>query len=189
MLKSSRIISLAICFAVLPLEELRGAAPPADLQRIAPLRAPRPAEDQKGSAHEVQAGKKPVTAVLIIPKREFQPGDEIELNVTLEIAPLWEIHTFGAKPDIVATKLTLDLPEGIIAERDWTHPKPGRSLAPGGHPAFAGKVTFSRTLKVSGKMPEGKTAIKCQVHFQACRETACLRPEDLELPLSIRIGK
>jgi hypothetical protein len=186
MLKSSRIITLAVCAAVLPLTELWGAAPS---QTIAPLRAPRPVEDEKDSAHEVRAGKKPVTAILKLPQRKFQPGDQIELNVTLKIAPLWEVHTFDAKPDMVATKLKLGLPEGITAEGDWKHPKPGRSLAPDGHPSFAGTVTFTRTLKVSGKMPAGDTAIECEVHFQACNETRCLRPEDLKLTLPIEIRK
>lgn len=189
MLKTFRIISLAVLIAVLPFAELRGVDPPSDLQIISPLRAPRPSEDQKDSVHEVRARKKPVTAVLKLPQREFQPGDEIELSVTLEIAPLWEIHTFGAKPDMVATKLKLDFPDGITSDGEWAHPKPGRSLAPDRHLAFEGKITFTRTLKVSKKMPEGKTAIKCRVHYQACRETQCLRPEDLELTVSIQIVK
>lgn len=189
MLKSARIIPIATLIAFLALSDWRGTAVAIGPQAIIPLKAPRPQEERKDPAHEVRAGKNPVTVALKLPQREFQPGDEIELSVTLKIAPLWEIRTFDAKPKAVATQLKLGLPEGITAKGDWSHPKPSRSLAPDGHPAFAGEVTFSRTLKVSGKMPAGKTSIECRVHFQACRETTCLRPEDLELTLPIEIVK
>jgi hypothetical protein len=109
------------------------------------------------------------------------PGEEIELSVELKIAPMWEVHTLDAQPNIAATRLDLSLPPSVAASGEWNAPAPTRSLTPDGHPVYIGNVVFTRSLTVDGTSQSGSFEIGCDVGFQACNGGQCLQPKVIEL--------
>ena len=87
--------------------------------------------------------------------------------------PLWEIRALDAKPRESATRLELQLPEGIEAVGDWQVPKTARSVSPDGHAVFADRALFTRMIEITQKAAKGEQSIDCAVHYQACNERQC----------------
>ncbi|MEN6407328.1 MAG: hypothetical protein ABFC77_12765 [Thermoguttaceae bacterium] len=129
----------------------------------------------------------PVTGTLRLANAATQAGDELELSVLLEIAPLWEIDPLKASLGSAATQLRLNLPPGLSAVGEWQSPEPFVSGMSGGHPGYGGEVLFTRRLKSSPQMPAGKYAILCSVAYQACNEQQCLQPAEMELKTVVEI--
>jgi hypothetical protein len=129
----------------------------------------------------------PVGVTMSLAHPQARVGDRVELSVQLDIAPLWEIRATDAEPPYLATKLTLDLPDGLVAADDWRTSEPGRSAMPDGHAAYADKAFFSRSLRIAEGAPTGECRIKCRIAYQACDDRRCLAPAEIELGIPLLI--
>jgi len=74
----------------------------------------------QGVEHRIE--EQQVTATLLLAQKKVQPGETVDLKVTLDIAPLWEIRSKDAHPESIATKLDLELPSGWQSQNDWQFP-------------------------------------------------------------------
>jgi hypothetical protein len=144
-----------------------------------------PAIERNGAEHRISG--EPVTATLRLARARVKAGDEVELAVILEIAPLWEIRTLDAEAGFTATQLKLEVPGGLQSVGDWTAPMPVRSLMPDGHAAYVDEAVFTRSLRIAAEAPKGKLPIKCHVRYEACNERQCLQPTALELQVVLDI--
>lgn len=137
---------------------------------------------------ETRVDGQPVAAKMRLSNSDAAPGDELELIVELSIAPMWEIQPLeAAAGGATATQLELRLPPGITALGEWASPKTGRSTSPDGHAVHAGRPTFTRALTIAASAPAGPATISCNVAFQACNDRTCLKPQALEIALSMTI--
>jgi hypothetical protein len=108
-------------------------------------------------------------------------GETTELVVEFRVAPQWEIHAVDSHPDEAATRLNVELPQGIEASGEWEFPPGQASLAPGGKWVYAGSFAARLPLRVTESAASGEQQVVCRVRFQACDERQCLRPEEVEL--------
>ncbi len=159
-------------------ERTGNAQPVADFPPDAATRAP-------SGVHRVSGS--PVTATLTIAPDRVAPGKEVALNVTLEIEPLWEVRALGDRAASTATRLELELPDGIAAENDWKPPKSTRSISPDGHSVYADQAVFTRQLRVTPDASAGEVPIKCLLHYQACNDRQCLEPAAVELAATLNV--
>lgn len=129
----------------------------------------------------------PVSSILRLSQPVAKRGEEIELVVELRIAPMWEIHTLNAQPELTATKLEVVAPTGISLMGPWHEPETSRSVNPPGQKVHVGRAVFKRKLAVDAVATAGTHEISCQIAFQACNEHQCLKPQErtLKVPLVI----
>jgi hypothetical protein len=150
-------------------------------------RGPSVATVDRETEHRIDG--KPVSATLRLSRTEAKIGESIEVMVQLDVAAMWEIRPFDAHPEIAATRLELRLPDGLQSEGGWGAPEPIRSVAADGHPAYSGKVVFTRSAVVTGSATGGENSVRCRVTYQACNERQCLPPTAVELSVPVRIEK
>jgi hypothetical protein len=129
----------------------------------------------------------PVTTTLQLAQARAQIGDSIALTVQFAIDPPWEIRTLDGQPAIAATRLELELPEGLRTEGDWQPSPSVRSMTPDGHAAYADNATFSRILIVGEEVQSGEQTIQCTVGYQACNDRQCLPPTEVKLNVMLRV--
>jgi hypothetical protein len=151
------------------------------------VRAGSSVSDSGGNGIEQRISGEPVSATLRLGRACVKAGGEVEVSVTLEIAPLWEIRTLDAEAGFTATELQLDLPDAFEAIGDWTAPPSVRSLMPDGHAAYADAAVFTRRLRIAEGAPRGKVPIRCRVQYEACNERQCLQPTSLELQVLLEV--
>lgn len=128
-----------------------------------------------------------VTLKLQLSDATTSPGKEVEVRLSIEVAPRWEIGGLAIVPPAAATRIALELPEQLKAAGEWNAPPPGRSMSPDAHPAYSGNVQFSRKLIVRQHAPAGESAVRCRVTYQVCDDRQCLQPAPLELSVPLRI--
>lgn len=153
-------------------------APPIEPQRVATAAETTSSEPSENG---------PVRAELALAPAQTAPGREVELSVTLQVAPLWEIYPLEAGPTGTPTSLELNLPAGVEAATAWRAPRPDFSTAPDGHAVYAAEVVFTRTLKVTEATAAGDHAIKCRIRLQACNDRQCLAPSTIELSAPLHV--
>lgn len=148
------------------------------------------ADGESAAQHPVEqrVDGTPVTVIARLSHDAPRPGDEFELSIELRIAPLWEVRTLDAQPSVAATRIDIELPEGINAASEWHAPDPSRSISADGHPVYMGSATFRRTLQVDSLAHASECRMKCVVRYQACDERQCLAPQTVELVIPLRIA-
>jgi hypothetical protein len=151
------------------------------------IRAGLAVPDSGANGIEQRISGEPVSATLRLARARVKVGEEVELTVKLEIAPLWEIRTLDAEAGFTATELRLDLPDTFEAIGNWTAPPSVRSLMPDGHAAYADEAVFTRRLRIAEGAPRGKVPIRCRVQYEACNERQCLQPTALELQVLLDV--
>jgi hypothetical protein len=129
---------------------------------------------QLSGIHRV--GGSPVTATLILEPAQVRPGDVVVLKVKLEIEPVWEVSALEDR-ETAATKLQLEVPDGMVIEGDWQTPQAIRSMAPDGHSVYVDEAVFVRKLRVASEAPVGELPVKCRLSCQTCNDQQCLATE------------
>ncbi len=152
----------------------RGTTKQADFHAVA-------TEDRGPQSVSSADDDSPVEVTLRLATRRARRGDTVALSVRLQMAAFWEIHAVGDEGGSEATRLELELPEGLKVSGPWQTPEPVSSIAPDGHAVYSGEVVFTRLIEVTDAAPAGEHDILCRVHYQACDERRCLRPTDVEL--------
>ncbi len=136
-----------------------------------------------------RAQRGPVVAIATADKRRIAPSETAELTLTLEIEPGWHIQS--AKPtraDLVATSVELGIAEGLVpGEMRF----PDGSLAPvGGEKlsVYQGRVVVKVPITAARDCPPGRASMIARIHFQACDDKHCLKPEQIELSFALEVG-
>ena len=114
------------------------------------------------------------------------PGDIRTLAVKLRIAEGWHTYAIDKPTGVnVATELRLTLPSGWQAVGDWDIPEP--------HPnddlstySYEKEVTFRRAIRIADTA-SGTQSVTCDVKYQSCAETMCLRPTTANLTTDLEI--
>jgi thiol:disulfide interchange protein DsbD len=104
-------------------------------------------------------------------------GDELHGVVTATILDGWHINSNKPLADFsIPTALTFDPATAELVRADYP-PHELRTFAFSGTDQLA---VFEKTIRISFvvKAKPGVTALKANLHFQACNDKVCLRPDD-----------
>lgn len=119
---------------------------------------------------------------------ENNSDTEATLRFAAKIQKGWHLYGFDLPEDGPnATSITLDLPEGVVAEGDFVA---DHAPVEQFDPVFSLKlswwendVVFTRNLKISdGKSHE----ISGKIFFQGCNDQTCISPQ--KIPFTLKIG-
>jgi hypothetical protein len=160
---------------------------PEDVAQMNPQRSEAPAQTTVAEGVQSQVDGTAVSATLRLARARARIGDQIELSVSLRVAPLWEIGTLDANPEASATRLDLELPNWLASQGAWDSPAAGQSHRPGGDQVYADEAVFSRTLVVNQGAAAGEHPVRCRITYQACDDRQCVRPAPIVLEVSLCI--
>jgi thiol:disulfide interchange protein DsbD len=136
-----------------------------------------------------------VTATATATPEAVGPGGDAELRVSVTIAPGWHVNAhIPSEPYLIPTDLTIapplevevgevHYPEG---ERTAFAFNPGKKLA-----TYQGTITLTVPLRVrSDAATDRAVIIRCNLRYQPCSDTHCLRPWAIPIVahLSVRKG-
>jgi hypothetical protein len=178
------LLALGGCSADVEHIDNKMANTPASVAASDEANAPESLEVQS-IEHRIEG--KPVAVTFRSTRGPRKIGDQVDVSVTFKIAPLWEIRTRNAIPEIAATRIELKLPAGIEPKGDWQSPPSTRSISPDGHSAYTDEATFKRTLVVTEAARPGEQLLQCIVTYQACNERQCLPPTSAELHVPLHV--
>ena len=193
--------SSVMASALLDLHRLKGR--PSDLERTGRVLAANAGAmaTMPGAYHNMlntlsdylgSAGA-PTGAVLTVttPARPtLRPGGRTEIELALRIREGWHINAeTPSLPELIPTRVTID-PAADLSIEQIDYPKPvnrrlgfaGREIA-----VYEGRSTIRLKVSASGAAAPGLHALSGRIRFQACSDTACLRPEEIPLDLGVRI--
>ncbi len=115
------------------------------------------------------------------------PGDEVALEVTLEIDPGW--HVYGAREETGS-------PVRLTLVGDGPLTPVGTAMIPDGdaHTAFGiesfeihGTARLSQQLKVPADAKPGKIEVKARVDYMACDEQMCDPPNAVDVAATLEV--
>jgi hypothetical protein len=130
----------------------------------------------------------PVDVSVRADAKTIHPGDTIDVLVSFDIAPTFEVQDRHAPPPAVATKLGLGLAPGFEAIGEWSEPQTVRSQWPDGHAVYIGWATFSQKVRVGSDVKPGEYPLSCRVLYQACNDRYCLPPVKLQVIGSLTVA-
>lgn len=120
----------------------------------------------------------------------FAQGGTYPLVLMLSIKPNLHINSHDpGDPDLIPTRIRFTAP-------------PGLSLGPAGFPkasrkklgftdkpiaVFGGSVLVRTVLRVAEDAKLGRQRLIAKLSFQGCDDNMCFMPENLELPLTVKI--
>ena len=124
--------------------------------------------------------RNPVVARAELSPAEVRAGDPLTLVVHVKTAPSWHIYSAEGSGGVgVATSLKLKLPEGIVADGDWSYP--GSVRGSDGQRIYEGTFEIRRRLRVGADVAAGPVAVTCELGYQACDAFSCRPPTKREL--------
>ena len=130
-----------------------------------------------------------ISARMSAEPKKIAPGDQVLLIVQLKIQPGWHIAPMAnITGPVKSTLLSLNLPTGVQSIGDWEKP-PSTTLFDGraNSVGYVGNVRFSHELAVDAGVPTGPVELDCRLSYQACNESICQRPAELNLRAKIEI--
>jgi len=142
---------------------------------VAPLAAP--AVTRTGST----TGTGPDSADPVAISARLENG---RLVIDADILKGWHIYAYVGKDDpFVQTETLLELPEGVVSDKQWQSsaglPFPGND----GIFVYEGKVRFEVAVDCSKAQP-GAT-IRCGLYYQVCDNTKCFPPKRKTVDIKI----
>jgi len=189
--------------ALLDLHRLKGR--PADLERVS-----RVLSAHAGAMASLPAGYHslldvthdylattgaPAGAIVTVepPARpSLRPGDTAAIEVTLRIRDGWHINAqTPTLPELIPTQVTVEPVADLSVERIDYPPAVNRSLGFAGREiaVYEGSATIRLAVSASKGAAAGLRALPARLRFQACSDTACLRPQEIPLDLGVRVAK
>lgn len=111
------------------------------------------------------------------------PGSDVnnaELVMSARILKGWHIYAYvSPEAPFIQTETSLELPQGVTAEKEWT------TSAGVADPSHAGVVFFEDNatfrIKINKAQLKEGDEIKCGLYYQACDLTKCFPPLKKEL--------
>lgn len=158
---------------------------------VALTMAARPAWAQFGSSSKV-------TVTAVAQRQQASPGEQFAIAVVFDHAKGWHTQTNEPKLpdelkdlDPIATEIQIDAPKGVkIGPIQWPKPEP-YTVKWVGKPMtlefFAGKAVAFVPVQLAADAPPGKLTIPLAISIQACDESQCLMPENLNLEVAIEV--
>jgi hypothetical protein len=123
--------------------------------------------------------------VAVSAKLEYS-NDKSSASLVINASILKGWHTYAYVPadsPFIITETKLELPEGIIADKDWKITAALPYTGYDGVYIFEDKVTFKVKLNCAGVKP-GAT-IKCGLSYQTCDATKCYPPMEKTVEIKI----
>jgi hypothetical protein len=125
-----------------------------------------------------------------------RPGDAAALAVVLDIAPHYHINPAGEppEPNLIPTALTITQSPAGLKIGAIQVPEAGRvDVRFGGTPrkieAYQGRVVFYVPVTVAADAALGPREVKLRLRYQACNETNCLFPVNLDLTTAMDVTR
>ncbi len=147
---------------------------------LPPSASPAPAPPAAALANvEVAVGEPNAAQTVMVgmatDQTSLKKGASFTLGVRLRIASGWHIYAVESSNGVnIPTTLKLALPPGLKAVGDWDIPKPHAIDAT--TLAYDKDVIFRQLVEVTAEASEGDQEIACEVGYQSCSDSSCLRP-------------
>lgn len=133
----------------------------------------------------------PTVEVEVIHSRNKYPaGGSYPILIELKVAQGWYIHCpEDSESGLIPTRISFaSLPSVLIT--DIQYPVPiKKNFVYTSQPieVYSGLIMVKATLTLDDKLPAGELALPASLKYQACNDTSCLAPEniDFEIPLVI----
>ena len=156
--------------------------------------------DQSTVDHEIEStaisqptSDNPAVWSITLNQDQAMPGETVTLRVRCNVHPDWHIYSVKGPTGVARpTKLDLRLPGHVTMDSDWELPNDTTVIGHmGPESRYSDESVFSAKLKVDDNAPPESVRLQCEVHYQVCKETACLPPTSavLELPFVILTAK
>jgi thioredoxin:protein disulfide reductase len=118
-------------------------------------------------------------------------GGMLPIDAFAHIDPGWHINAHKpSQPFLVATELTLELPQGVTHEPIEYPPPDKRKFAFAGDETllvYEGKLGLATALRVPASYAGDHLRVVAKLRYQACNDSTCLPPQDatatLEMPV------
>lgn len=132
-------------------------------------------------SHSLNLGEttaeKPVVAAIFCQPVD-QTSAEFSLWVVVKIHPGFYLHAADSEhPGLIPLEVELQLPKGVQQIGDWILPTP---VSEAGHLNYRDRIVLQARLNCPSPAIE-PGALTAQVRFQACSETSCMAPSQLNL--------
>ena len=121
----------------------------------------------------------------------LRPGGTAEIEVVFRIRDGWHINAeTPSLPELIPTRLTVDPVDDLSVER-IDYPRPvSRKLGFAGQEisVYEGSATIRIRVAASRGAAPGLRALPGRLRYQACSDSACLRPVEIPLDLGVRVA-
>ena len=149
------------------------------------------ASPEPAGAADASSRRRPLSLALFVDRDVVAPGGTFRFALKVSVDDGW--HVNAHKPldaGLVPTTLTV-APEAAVerVETAWPEGRPvqlGFSLKP--LAVYEGAVWIRGTGRVDAKAKPGPLEVGFRLRAQSCSDRACLKPEDHDLKLSLRVA-
>lgn len=133
-----------------------------------------------------------VTIELEVAEPAARRGDVLGVEVVASIERGWHVHSnMPPEPYLIATELTLGLPEGFPPAEVHYPPAEERSFsfAPGLKlSVYEGKLGISAGVEVPADFAAATVPITAKLRYQACNDTTCLPPATVSASIDVPVS-
>ncbi len=156
------------------------------------------------TSHAVPQGEPEVVrARLVAPVTSVEPGGQFPIAVVLEIEKGWHIwpsepslkavpNQAGSFEGAIPTEIRLDAgPDVLFGEMQWPEvhfAKADLGDGPKEYPVYEGRAVVFVPTTLASTWSGSSLLLKATISFQACNETSCLPPTDLQVSFDLPIG-
>ncbi len=132
-----------------------------------------------------------VSLELVVEDRVAHRGDVFSVEAVADIEDGWHVHSnTPPEPYLIATELTLELPDGFDAAEVYYPPPLQRSFAfaPGLElSVYEGKLGITAGVRVPPTYAGDRLRLVGKLRYQACNDTTCLPPTSVTAETEVRI--
>ncbi len=183
------LASLVLILGCQPPEE---AASPIEMPQVELPPAASPGPEMSVASFEIPVDEPSATQTVKLgmatDRRSVKPGESFTLGIRLRIASGWHVYAVNQPTGVnIPTTLKLTLPAGMQQVGEWEIPKPYRLNDTTF--AYEKEVVFRQLIAIPSDGAAGDQEVVCEVGYQSCSETSCLRPTKATLQVPIRVAE